>query len=150
MLQHLPALPQCLVAHLLFSACTRGTRLWSDKAFYSRSALLPASSNLSSISTSNTSDLPPLSKSQCWERTQKTQRRRRRRRRRRREPLTALLICLTNMSAPLSSACTPSCVSSNLPGSWCSICKGSYRNPRRQTQRENLALQPASKRLTTS
>lgn len=59
--------------------------------------------------------------------------------------LTALLICLTNMSAPLSSACAP-----HVTGSWSWVCKRRYRNPRRQTQRESLALQPARKNLTTS
>lgn len=44
----------------------RATRLCSDEAFYSHSALLPASCNPSSISISNTSDLLPLSESRRY------------------------------------------------------------------------------------
>lgn len=72
MLHHPGALPQCLTALLLLVLIT-GARLCSDKAFYSRATLLPAISNLSSISTSSASDLLPLCKSQRSEKCTKTQ-----------------------------------------------------------------------------
>lgn len=54
-----------------FLVLLTGTRLCSDKAFYSRATLLPAISNLSSICISSASDLLPLSKSQRSEKVQK-------------------------------------------------------------------------------